>query len=94
MTPETNSPISSRSRPSHDDYGFQLWTAEFSNLDYESSNLTQGIYRFFSLFFAGYDYLADVLNNLGKGHAVEIVAVSDANPVSLASPIAEDRRAA
>ena len=94
MTPETYSPISSSSRTSQDDNGFQLWTAEFSNLDYGSSNLTQGVYRFFSLLFAGYDYLADVLNHFGKGRSVEIVEVSDANPVLLVAPIAEDRRAA
>ena len=94
MTPESKSPISTRNQPNHDSYGFQPWTAEYSNFEYSASNLTQGVYRFFSLLFAAYDFLADRLSNLGKGRSVEIVAVTDASPVLPAARIAEDRRAA
>lgn len=94
MTPETYSPISPRNPSSHDSYGLQPWTAEIANIDYSASKLAHGVYRFFSLLFAGYDFLADGLSNLGKGRSVAIVAVTDASPVSPAAPIAEDRRAA
>ena len=94
MTPERYDPILARKQTGHDGYGFQPWTAEFTNLDYGNSNLTQVIYRFFSLVFVGYDFLADVVYGLRKPRSIEIEAVTVASAVSQAAPVAEDQRAA
>lgn len=94
MMPDRHSPILPQSWPAYDRIGFDPWTAEIATLDVGSAKLSRLVYRFFSLVFAGSDFLADAIRSRRKARPIEIESVNIPTAASPAEPESADRRAA